>query len=419
LIRGLLHDFNMGLKDYEAIVMKNFEHYEGELQPFARYLFSICPEKTVSAWRAFLFRMRDRQPEVFSYEKTNYNNMLPKMWDGTEAGLAKRMYKQDASISINAWRHRVREGFQRGAITRSERPEFVVEHLKKENKSHEDLWSEIEKISKKAIESIEHARWADIHMQTAEDKFVGIAFQSDQHIGNPFCDHEQLRIDTELIANSKGVFVIHAGDYIDNFMIDKPRPAMKATIPPSVQWKLCEHYLDMCVDSLMAVVAGNHDLWTAGATDFDPLKRFVEERGVLYHAHELNIRVWVSGIPYHISIRHKRRGNSQLDPSRVIKKMWDDGEADFDIGVIGHHHTPSVVPFTKHGIERWAIRPGAYKIIDSFGESLGFSRERPTSPMVILNPHTKEVQAFTDLRMGLRTLAALNGDEYDENLGVQ
>ena len=87
--------------------------------------------------------------------------------------------------------------------------------------------------------------------------------------------------------------------------------------------------------------------------------------------------------------------------------MWNDGEADFDIGVVGHHHTPSVVPFTKHGIERWAIRPGAYKIVDTFGEMCGFPRERPTCPMVILNPVTKEVQAFTDLRMGLRTLAAL------------
>lgn len=409
----------MATRDYEAIVRQNIDLYEGELRPFAKELYKICDDKTVAAWRAFASRMKDREPDLFFYEQTNLNDMLPKIWDGTEMGLAKRMYKQDSSISVNAWRMRVREAFLRGSITRSHRPEFVVEHLKKENKSNEELWADIEALSKKAIQNIEHARWADIHMQTDTEKFIGIAFQSDQHIGNPFCDHEQLRIDTELITNSKNVFVIHAGDYIDNFIVDKPRPAMKATIPPSVQWKLCEHYLDMSIDSLMAVVAGNHDLWTAGMTDFDPLKRFVEERGVLYHAHELNLRVWVSDIPYHISVRHKRRGNSNLDPSRVIKKMWDDGEADFDIGVVGHHHTPSVVPFTKHGQERWAVRPGAYKIVDTFGEMCGFPREKPTSPMVILNPHTKEIQAFTDLRMGLRTLAALNGDEYDEDLGIQ
>jgi predicted phosphodiesterase len=398
-------------------VLEHFDEYKGETLAFARFLASIS-EHSITSWRAFVHRMKQTDPKMFeSQRKPNPDEMLPKTWDGTDTQLASVMYKRNSTLSHNAWRKRIIEARRRGAITTSHNPHFVVEHLKKENKSQEDLWNDIEALSKKAIAGIEHARWADITLDQKE-RYVGIAFQSDQHIGNPFCDHEQLRRDTELIANSRDVFVIHAGDYIDNFIVDKPRPAMKATIPPSVQWKLCEHYIDMTPDSLMAIVAGNHDLWTAGMTDYDPLKRLASERGILYHAHELNLRVWLNDIPYHISIRHKRRGNSQLDPSRVIKKMWDDGEADFDVGVVGHHHTPSVVPFTKHGIERWAIRPGAYKIVDTFGEMCGFSRERPTSPMIIICPHTKEIQAFTDLRMGLRTLAALNGDEYDEDMGI-
>jgi predicted phosphodiesterase len=395
------------------------KHFNGDFTAFGTILRDKYG-KTVASWRAFMHRMRQEEPEIFEdikIEKKSLNDMIPKVWDGTDSDLATHMYRREPSISHNAWRKRIQEARRRGAITKSHNPHFVVEHLKKENKSNHDLWHDIEALSKKAIAGIEHARWADITLDN-DDEYVGIAFQSDQHIGNPFCDHEQLRVDTELIANSKNVFVIHAGDYIDNFIIDKPKPAMKATIPPSVQWKLCEHYIDMTPDSLMAIVAGNHDLWTAGMTDYDPLKRLAEERGILYHAHELNLRVWLADTPYHISVRHKRRGNSNLDPSRVIKKMWDDGEADFDVGVVGHHHTPSVVPFTKHGIERWAIRPGAYKIVDTFGEMCGFSRERPTSPMIIISPHTKEIQAFTDLRMGLRTLAALNGDEYDEDLGI-
>lgn len=151
-------------------------------------------------------------------------------------------------------------------------------------------------------------------------------------------------------------------------------------------------------------------------TDYDPLKKMAQERGILYHAHELNIRLIHGDVAYHLSIRHKRRGNSNIDPSRVVKKMWDDGECDFDIGVIGHHHTPSVVPFTRHGIERWSVRPGAYKIIDTFGEMCGFPRERPTSPMIILDPKTRDIQAFTDLRHGIRMLNALNGRDADAYL---
>ena len=412
---------NMKTADRLQLVKDNLTEWKGVVKQFAELLKEKADaDFTLESWCQFIQRAKTKHPEWFNYDTFNYYDMIPKEWDGTDAELARRLWRQNPSISVNAWTHKIRLQRQRGAITRSHKPHFVVESLKKASSSGKDLWANIEEVCKKAIEGVEHARWADIHMRNIDnDKYIGIAFQSDQHIGNPFCDLEKLRLDTEMINNSENVFVIHAGDYIDNFVIDKPKPAMKAPIPPSVQWKLCEHYIDMTPECLMAIVAGNHDLWTASMTDYDPLKRLAEERGILYHAHELNLRVWVNDIPYCISVRHKRRGHSQLDPSRVIMKLWDDGEADFDIGVVGHHHTPSVVPFTKHGIERWAIRPGAYKIVDSFSEMCGFSRERPTSPMVILNPHTKEIQAFTDLRHGLRTLAALNGDEYNENLGIQ
>lgn len=401
------------------MALDNMSKYVGDRSAYARVLLEISNYGSHASWQSFLARLHAEDQQLFQWDTYNLNDSLPREWDGNQQDLARLMYRQNPSISQNAWRHRVRQAYENNAISKTINPLFVVEHLKKEGKSSQELWDTIEAMSTKAIKAIEHSRWADVHMQTEEGKYLGICFASDQHIGNPFCDHERLREDTTLVANSKNVFIIHAGDYIDNFVVDKPRPAMKAPIPPSVQWKLCEHYIEMTGDSLMAIVAGNHDLWTAGLTDYDPLKRMAEDRAVLYHAHELNLRVWLAGIPYFISIRHKRRGNSSIDPSRVIKSMWNDGEADFDIGVVGHHHTPSVVPFTKHGIERWAIRPGAYKIVDTFGEMCGFPRERPTCPMVILNPVTKEVQAFTDLRMGLRTLAALNGDEYVEDMGIQ
>jgi predicted phosphodiesterase len=400
------------------IVLKNMNQYKGNKVEYARWLAEEYPEHSYASWKSFLDRENQKEPDLFPDYENRYNSAIPKVWDGSVMSLARMLHRRDSSISLEAWRNRIRSAYDNGAITRTEKPNFIVEHLKKASSDGEDLWMAIEEKAKKAIADIEHNRWADIRMQTPEDKYIAIAFASDQHIGNPFCDHERLRLDTEMIEREPNCFVIHAGDYIDNFIVDKPRPAMKAPIPPSVQWKLCEHYLDMSGDSLMAIVAGNHDLWTAGMTDYDPLKKFAEDRSILYHAHELNIRLWVNDVPYHISVRHKRRGNSQIDPTRVIKKMWDDGEADFDIGVVGHHHVPVIAPFTKHGVERWAIRPGAYKIVDTFGEMCGFPRERPTCPVAILSPHSREIQVFSDLRHGIRTLRALNGeDDNVEDLG--
>jgi predicted phosphodiesterase len=408
--------------DRTRFVIDHMSHFDGNIMEFARFLKSRWvgdQNFTVRSWSNYLYRLQDQGKISLAYEKKDYDAMLPQTWDGSQSELARLMWRRDDSITLKAWANRVQQAYQRGSINRTQHPEFTVNQLKKASGSGEDLWLAIEAQSKKAIEAIEHERWVDIHMHVPEDRYIALAFASDQHIGNPFCDHERLRQDTELIEATDNCYVIHAGDYIDNFITDKPRPAMKAPIPPSVQWKLCEHYLDMTPESLMAIVAGNHDLWTSGAVDYDPLGKMAAERGVLYHKHELNIRLWVGEIPYHITVRHKRRGNSNLDAGRVIKKMWEDGEADFDIGVMGHHHTPHVSCFTRHGVERWAIRPGAYKIVDSFGEGCGFPRERPTCPIVILSPYERDIQAFSDLRHGLRTLRSLNRCEEDEDLGVE
>lgn len=394
---------------YSKTVLEEISHYDGNMAKFARHMASIMPDLDAEAHRWRLRMLKQHEPDMFpTIEVIDYNAEIPLEFDGSMSQLAMIMSKRFPEISKNGWESRVRRAYEREAVKRTETPHFIVEHLKKSASSGESLWNAIEERSKAAIAANEDARWAVFHMQNPA-RYIGISFQSDQHIGNPFCDHERLREDTEAIENHPDCYVIHAGDYIDNFVIDKPRPAMKAPIPPSIQWQLCEHYINMTPTSLMAIVAGNHDLWTAGMTDYDPLKRLAQDRGVLYHPYELNLKVIHGNIPYHISVRHKRRGNSNLDPSRVIKKMWDDGECDFDIGVIGHHHTPSVVPFTRHAVERWALRPGAYKTIDSFGEMCGFPRERPTSPIVILDSQTRDIQAFTDLRHGLRLLNTLNG----------
>ncbi len=399
--------------EYHDVVKSEIKHYNGNMAQFSRHMAQVMPELTPESHRWRLRMLKQHMGDIFPIlETVDYNAEIPKQFDGTQAQLIRIMQKRFPEISKAGWESRVRAAWAREAVTRTETPHFIVEHLKKKSSSQEDLWNAIEERSKAAILANEDARWATFHMKS-DKRYIGIAFQSDQHIGNPFCDHERLREDTEAIERHPECYVIHAGDYIDNFMIDKPRPAMKAPIPPSIQWQLCEHYINMSPNSLMAIVAGNHDLWTAGATDYDPLKRLAQDRGVLYHPYELNLKVIHGDIPYHLSIRHKRRGNSNLDPSRVIKKMWDDGECDFDIGVIGHHHTPSVVPFTRHAVERWALRPGAYKTIDSFGEMCGFPRERPTSPIVILDSQTRDIQAFTDLRHGLRLLNTLNGRDVN------
>ena len=371
-------------------------------------LHALYPERKTHTWRNLIHKFTAKYPKDEPRADPLYD-IIPGEWSGSWADLARRLNKQRPDLTVNAWRKRIEVARERGAITHIENNNFVIQHLVENSEGVEDLWERVEAQSKKAILGSETSRWADVTFNET-DKYIGIAFASDQHIGNKFTDHERMRIDAELIANTENCYVIHAGDFIDNFVIDKPRPAMKAPIPPHTQWKLLDHYLSLFDDKMVGVVAGNHDLWTKGMTDYDPLEQKIKALGVLYHVHELNMRLWVGSIPYHISVRHKRRGNSQLNPGRVVKKWWEDGDCEFDIGVVGHNHVPVVESFSKHGLERWAVRPGSYKVIDKFAEMIGFQSEKPTCPMAILNPHTREMQVFSDLRLGIRTLEVLNGD---------
>ena len=395
-------------KDAEAKVRRHIAKWTGTKVDYAWLLHDLYPEKSYGRWRNIILAFSKKYPDDTPKEDSLYD-IIPGEWSGSWADLARRLHKQRPDLTVNAWRKRIEVARERGAITHIQTNNFTIQHLVDTSDTVENLWERVESESKKAILGKETSRWADISFNET-DKFIGIAFASDQHIGNKFTDHERMREDAELIARTENCYVIHAGDFIDNFVIDKPKPAMKAPIPPSTQWKLLDHYLSLFEDKMVGVVAGNHDLWNKGMTDYDPLEQKVKALGVLYHEHELNMRLWVGSVPYHISVRHKRRGNSQLNPGRVIKKWYEDGDSEFDIGVIGHNHVPVVESFTKHGLERWAIRPGSYKVMDKFAEMIGFGTEKPSCPMAILNPHTREIQVFSDLRLGVRTLEVLNGD---------
>ena len=376
---------------------------------FGRILANATEERHSDSWRQVFIRFKKEFPEeIPEITEDDANDLIPYEWDGTWADLARRLKKQRPDISFVAWKSRIETARRQGRISRTSHADFTAEQFIGEAPSGEDLWSAVEKATSKAIITQQDSRWSEVTFHN-NGQYIGIAFLADQHIGGKFTDHERMREDAEIIRDTDNLYVIHAGDFIDNFLgNDKPTPTNKQVIRPCDQWRLAEHYISLFDDKIVGIVAGNHDLWTDKLADFDPLQDIAHEIGSLYHTNELNIRVLISGQPYHICVRHKRRGNSQVHPGQVVKKMWADGESDFDIGVVGHTHTPVVENFLRHGIERWAIRPGSYKIIDGYAEELGFPRDRLSCPMVILSPYTRQIHAFPDLRLGINTLEMLN-----------
>lgn len=274
------------------------------------------------------------------------------------------------------------------------------------NKRGRKLWSRLEMESK---EFIEYHQLEPYKLFIAPDdkKPIGISFISDQHFGGEGVDYKRARLDAILVGKTDGLYAIDGGDSADNFINTKIMPAIiNSKTAPVDQISLLKVYYEWFNGKLIAKLSGNHEFWTkkyAGVDFYDILKpdTIIPD---IYSRHQAKVTVFAGDIEYRIMIRHLYRYNSSFNMTHTVKRMWEQADWDFDIGVVCHHHIPTIEPFTRHGQEKWAVRPGSYKIVDSYNDEKGFYGAKVACPTAILYPDRKEMQMFKDIRPAVRFL---------------
>ena len=234
---------------------------------------------------------------------------------------------------------------------------------------------------------------------------VAICAISDQHIakGTP-CDFSRMREDAELIRDTEGFYAVLGGDGVDNHI--KHRAAMiSAGSGPDDQWRLFDYYLQLFGDSnrseskILAVISGNHDAWTKEMSGVDYLSSVVANNKLCYAPAEARLDITVEGQPYKMVMRHQTgRFNSSLNQTHAVKRFYEYNDEIFDIGVIGHHHEAAIEMFIRHGLKRYAARPGSYQITSPYAHQYGFGRSIPTCPTFVLFPGERRMIGFADVR---------------------
>lgn len=267
----------------------------------------------------------------------------------------------------------------------------------------QQMWDMLENLSQEYLLHGLNENKLELHYPA--DKPIGISFASDQHIGNSGTDHRRARKDAETVRDTEGLFVALAGDSIDNF-IKHQSAIINAKSSPSDQLKAFSYYINILKEKLLFAISGNHEYWTKGLAGIDVLKWLFEEHKIKYSPHDYYVNVHVGEQLYRIYMRHSTRFNSSINAMHGIKRTWDMGDYDFDIGICGHTHTAGTETFYRHQKKRLAINPGSYKILDVYAEQWGFGRARPTSPVVILYPDRWEMNCFDDLETGARILTS-------------
>jgi hypothetical protein len=244
------------------------------------------------------------------------------------------------------------------------------------------------------------------------DRPIAIAFLSDQHLtmGGP-CDVERAFGDAHIVQQTPGLYAMLGGDGVDNHI--KHRAAMVGKgSRPTDEYRLYDGYLRTLGHKTLSVISGNHDDWTKDAAGID-MVGILAARHRLHYAPDmvvLTVRLVsgphdTEGQQYVIKLRHQYRFGSSLNLSHTVKRMYDmDGET-FDVGVVCHNHEAEVSTFNRHGMPRYAVRPGSYQVESSFSRRVGFAQSYPTCPGVVLWPGGRRIELFEDLRGLVEKLA--------------
>ena len=236
---------------------------------------------------------------------------------------------------------------------------------------------------------------------------IAICFASDQHlaVGEP-TDMDQMQADAELIAATPNLYVILGGDGVQNHI--KHRAAMlNSRSTARDQYLLYDHYLTILNRSILAVIDGNHDKWSLQFAGIDMVQILCRDNKLCYARDEAHIDLVVGDVKYTASVRHQYRYGSSFNQTHTVKRWWEMGPVNWDIGVVCHHHEASVEPFTKHGVERWAARPGSYQITSAYSRQYGFNNTKPTCPTFILHDRARKIEGFASLETGVKVLNAL------------
>jgi len=227
---------------------------------------------------------------------------------------------------------------------------------------------------------------------------LALVFASDQHISiNGRTDLERLPIDAEALAEWDDCALILGGDGVDNHI--KHRAALvNRRSSPTEEYELYDYYLGLVAHRVMALISGNHDDWTKDTAGVDVIHALAQSHRFCFAPDRAVVSVALGKTKYLASVRHQFRFNSTLNQTHAIKQMWAHDSADFDIGVVCHHHEAAIEPFRRHGTWRWGLRPGSYQVESTYSRRYGYAQSEPSCPTVVLYPDERRIVGFLDYR---------------------
>ena len=232
---------------------------------------------------------------------------------------------------------------------------------------------------------------------------ICIVEMADLHLGDPDVNYPRLREEAEIVADTPGMFLIGAGDWLSQLIVGRlkdERTGHRLSIPD--EWALARLILSIVQEKLLVMVLGNHDNWLEMLVGVSYFQRELTQLAphVLYDTDEALLTLTVEGWEIPVKVRHKWRGRSQWNVTHAIEKAAK-FDNDFLIGVGAHDHPGGVTrAFNVAGSTGMAMMAGAYKVhgADGFARRQGFARpNNSTAVACVIDADTQSLTGFTNL----------------------
>ncbi len=243
---------------------------------------------------------------------------------------------------------------------------------------------------------------------------LALAFLFDQHISAN--NHEIVFKDAQTIARTDGLFAVIGGDVIDNQIKYSPQNTAST---PMQELSILKQYVATLGQKLLAIVSGNHDLWTYDMAGIDLLSVLFHDSSVFYARYAVYISIDVLGATYMVGVRHHYPGGGRDTPALGIKRWIRDCEHDLDVAVAGHRHVPAVEYFHWRGKWRVAVRAGSYQRVTDHAARNGFDTVAKSAPVVIFPGRGRMPVVYTDITDdAIRHLQVLRAGRFPDRQTV-
>jgi hypothetical protein len=240
--------------------------------------------------------------------------------------------------------------------------------------------------------------WFKIKVKTNEP--IGVCFVGDPHVDSGGCNWTQLKADADIMANTPGFYAINLGDNTDNWVGRLSRLYAHNPTTRSDAIDLAEWLISKSGIKWMALIRGNHDMWTESRKD-DPLHWF-KRQAPMVDWHLQTELVFPNKTTTRISAAHHFKGASYINPLHgAQRRERETNEA--DIYASGHTHEWAVSVIENpynHKIVTY-LKGRGYKDIDTYADVGGFgTQENGATVTTIIDPTAEgsaRYQTFPDL----------------------